>query len=103
MFAELLEVAMVLSFGAAWPASIVRSVRSKTAKGKSLLFLVIIDFGYLCGIGSKFATGNITYVVIFYIINFCMVATDIVLYFINTRRDKARAALEAQGEGQASV
>lgn len=90
MFAEILEVMMVLSFGVAWPASIVRSVRARTAKGKSLWFLLIIDFGYVCGIASKFASGKITYVVIFYILNFLMVATDIVLYVRNTRLDAQR-------------
>lgn len=91
MLSELLEVAMVLSFGAAWPASIVKSLRSRTAKGKSIAFLLIIAFGYLCGIGSKFATGRVSYVVLFYIINLAAVCIDTALYFRNRRLDRMGA------------
>ncbi len=87
MLAELLEVAMVLSFGAAWPASILKSLRSRTARGKSLSFLFIIAFGYLCGIASKFASGSVSYVVAFYIINLVAVSIDLALYFRNRRFD----------------
>lgn len=89
---EILEVLMVLSFGAAWPASIARSLRARSAKGKSLSFLLIIDFGYICGTASKFLSGKVNYVVIFYIINFVMVSIDIALYFRNSKLDKAEEA-----------
>jgi hypothetical protein len=86
---QLFEAAMVLSFGISWPASIAKSYTSRTAKGKSIFFLGMILLGYACGIISKLSTGNITYVFIFYVINFAMVATDIVLYFRNKRIDAA--------------
>ena len=35
----LLESAMLVAFGAAWPANIIKSLKSRTAKGKSLAFL----------------------------------------------------------------
>jgi hypothetical protein len=84
---ELLEVLMVLSFGAAWPTSILKSLRAKTAKGKSLFFLIIILVGYICGIGSKLSSGKINYVLIFYILNFVMVSIDLMIYFRNHRLD----------------
>jgi hypothetical protein len=87
---EILEVAMVLSFGAAWPTSIAKSLRARTAKGKSGFFLAILLFGYACGIGSKIAGGELNYVVIFYIINFAMVSIDILLFFRNQRIDRQR-------------
>jgi len=87
---EILEVAMVLSFGAAWPTSIAKSIKARTAKGKSIFFLSIILFGYACGIGSKFAAGNLNYVVIFYIINFVMVSIDMAIYFRNQKIDRQR-------------
>jgi len=86
---EVFEVVMVLCFGAAWPASILKSYRARTAKGKSLFFLCIIEVGYLCGIASKFIGGNVNYVVFFYMLNFVMVSADAVLFFRNSRLDAA--------------
>jgi lipopolysaccharide export LptBFGC system permease protein LptF len=87
---EILEMLMVISFGAAWPASIMKSLRSRSAKGKSLSFLIIVLFGYLCGILSKFVSGNLNYVVVFYIINMMMVACDTVIYLRNQKFDMAK-------------
>ncbi len=84
-FAQILEAAMVVSFGISWPLSIYRSVKSRSTKGKSLLFLIFILFGYACGIAAKLIAGNITYVFIFYVLNFVMVAIDLCLYFRNRR------------------
>lgn len=36
MIAEILETVMILAFGLSWPLSIYKSVKSRTAKGKSL-------------------------------------------------------------------
>lgn len=85
---ELLEALMMLSFGLAWPLSILKSYRSRTAKGKSLFFMLVVEFGYLCGIASKFVSGTITYVIALYFINLFMVATDICLHFRNRRLDE---------------
>ena len=86
---QILEMLMVVSFGISWPASILKSYKARTAKGKSIFFLSFVEFGYVCGIASKFVSGSISYVVIFYIINFCMVLADILLYVRNTKLDKA--------------
>ena len=91
MTSELLEVAMVVAFGTAWPASIAKSYRSRTAKGKSIAFLSIIACGYACGVASKLVSGNVNYVVTFYIINFIAVSIDILLYFRNQRLDRLAA------------
>ena len=88
MWSELLEVGMVLSFGIAWPASIMKSLRTRTARGKSIQFLLIVFFGYACGIGSKLVSDNLNYVIIFYIVNFVMVGFDTILYFANSKRDR---------------
>ncbi|MDR0469330.1 MAG: hypothetical protein LBH09_05090 [Peptococcaceae bacterium] len=85
--AQLLEIMMVLSFGAAWPANIIKSLNAKTTKGKSLPFLLIVEFGYICGIGSKFMSGSVNYVVFFYILNFLMVMVDLLIYVRNYRLD----------------
>lgn len=85
--AQVLEVLMVLSFGAAWPVSISKSIKAKTTKGKSPFFLSIIIFGYICGIASKFVSGNINYVLVFYIINLIMVSIDLIIYYRNVKLD----------------
>ncbi|MBO5306270.1 MAG: hypothetical protein J6B12_05850, partial [Clostridia bacterium] len=52
--AEILEVIMIVSFGASWPLNVLKSYRARTTKGKSLAFLLLILFGYVAGITSKF-------------------------------------------------
>jgi len=88
MLPEILEVVMVVSFGISWPLSIIKSYRARTTKGKSIIFLCFILLGYACGIASKIASHNITYVIFFYIINFVMVFIDAMIYFRNRRIDK---------------
>ena len=51
--AEILEIVMILSFGASWPANVIKSYKARTTKGKSLIFLCLIFFGYIAGISSK--------------------------------------------------
>lgn len=87
---EIFEAAMVICFGLSWPLSVYKSWKSKTTKGKSLLFEVFIWIGYVCGILGKVMTHNITYVFIFYILNIVMVSVDLVLYARNARLDRAR-------------
>lgn len=89
---EFLEACMVVSFGVSWPMNIIKSVRTRSAKGKSLPFLLFIFAGYIFGIASKLISGNITYVFVFYVLNLLMVGTDIILYFRNRRLDAQRAA-----------
>ena len=54
MIAEILETIMILAFGLSWPLSIYKSVKSRTAKGKSLQFEFFIWLGYIAGIAIKF-------------------------------------------------
>ena len=93
--AEILEVIMIVSFGASWPLNVIKSYRARTTKGKSLAFLLLILFGYVAGITSKFMNdaymaqiGQKWYVLFFYILNFIMVAIDLVLYIRNYKLDK---------------
>ena len=95
--AELLEIIMIVSFGASWPLNVLKSIKAKTTKGKSLPFLCLIFFGYIAGIASKFVNeaymANIAskwYVLFFYFLNLIMVGADLVLYAINYHRDKER-------------
>lgn len=76
------EAVMMLCFGSAWPFSIYKSYASRSNKGKSLWFLLIVLGGYVCGIAHKIVY-NCDFVIIFYIFNFLMVLADAVLYFRN--------------------
>ncbi len=95
---EIFEAAMVICFGISGPTSVYKSWKSRTAKGKSLMFECFILLGYICGILGKIITHNITYVFAFYILNICMVTVDLCLYFRNSRLDKAAQAGAAGGE-----
>lgn len=95
---EILEICMILSFGASWPMNVIKSYKSRSTKGKSLTFLILIFVGYIAGIASKFtneaymaAFASKWYVLCFYILNFLMVGCDIVLYFRNLRLDSKAA------------
>ncbi len=87
---QLFEAIMVITFGISWPTSIYKSYTARTAKGKSLFFLCFILIGYICGMISKIAAGSLTYVFVFYVINFIMVFVDLLLYFRNRKLDQAQ-------------
>ena len=88
---QILEACMIILFGVSWPTNIIKSYRSRTAKGKSLLFSIMIFTGYCFGIAAKFLGGAINYVCIFYIINAIMVFIDMLLYFRNSALDRQNA------------
>ena len=79
---------MVICFFLSWPISIRKSWVSRTAKGKSVVFEFFLLAGYIFGVASKLVTGNISYVMIFYMINFCAIVIDVILYFRNRKLDK---------------
>ena len=98
--AEILEIIMIVSFGASWPMNVMKSYKARTAKGKSLGFLCLIEFGYVAGIASKLINeaymaqfASKWYVLFFYVLNFLMVGTDLCLYFRNKQLDKAAGIL----------
>ena len=95
---ELLEIIMIVSFGASWPMNVMKSYKARTAKGKSLGFLCLIEFGYIAGITSKLMNeaymasfASKWYVLFFYVLNFIMVGMDLCLYFRNKKLDAAAA------------
>ena len=96
---EILEIIMIVSFGISWPVNVFKSYKSRTTKGKSLMFLCLIFFGYIAGIASKLVNeaymasfAQKWYVLIFYVLNFLMVGADICMYVRNYRLDQKRKA-----------
>ena len=92
MIAKILEATMLILFGISWPFNLIKSIKSKTTRGKSLLFLTLIDLGYIAGISSKFFSTTFVWktdwwVFAIYVINFCFVSADLIMYFINKNRE----------------
>lgn len=92
MTAKVLEAAMLILFGISWPFNLIKSIKSKSTKGKSLLFLILIDLGYIAGITSKFFSTTFVWktdwwVFMIYVINFLFVSADLIMYFINKNRE----------------
>ena len=92
---EILEIIMVVSFGASWPMNVMKSYKARTTKGKSLGFLCLILFGYIAGIISKLMNESYMasfsskwYVLFFYVLNFIMVSVDLAIYIRNYKLDK---------------
>ena len=101
---EILEVIMLVSFGASWPINVIKSYKARSTKGKSVAFLLLILFGYVAGIASKLLNdaymatfGQKWYVLCFYILNLMMVGVDICFYFRNLSLDR-KAAKENDAE-----
>ena len=93
--AEILEVIMIVSFGASWPLNVIKSYKARTTNGKSLAFLCLVFFGYIAGIISKLLNESYMmsfaskwYVLFFYVLNLIMVGADLCLYFRNYKLDK---------------
>lgn len=78
---------MLVCFGISWPVNVMKSIRMKSAKGKSLAFLIAIFVGYIFGIIHKmiYSRDGVLYL---YILNLIMVGMDLALYFVNRRRDR---------------
>ena len=78
------EILMLICFGAAWPVSIHKSITSRSVKGKSVIFLYVISFGYVMGIVHKLMF-HYDIVIFLYVLNLVMVLTDLFLYYRNKR------------------
>lgn len=85
---QVCECLMLVCFGISWPISVYKSIKSKSTKGKSLIFLSAIIFGYVMGIMGKIIGHNINYVLVLYVINLIVVSTDLCIFLINRHREK---------------
>lgn len=90
---SIFEIGMLVCFGAAWPLNIWKSLKSRTAAGKSLIFQWVVLIGYISGITHKLLY-SMDIVLVLYMINFIMVFIDTLLICRNRRLDRKRAATE---------
>ena len=93
--ADILETLMIVSFGVSWPLNVIKSYKARTNKGKSLIFLLLIFFGYMAGTASKIidetymsSIASKWYVLFIYVLNLVMVGADLCLYARNHKLDK---------------
>jgi len=87
--ANILETIMLLCFGFSWPLNLIKAYKARTAKGTSLIFLILIETGYVAGTAAKIVSGNINYVFAVYIFNLVLVGLNLIVYFRNCKLDKA--------------
>ena len=92
---SIFEALMMLSFGVSWPVSIAKALRTKVVAGKSPLFMIIVIFGYVCGVVHK-VVYNLDWVVALYVLNLVMVALDLALYLKYMRQAQNRVGTPAQ-------
>ena len=79
----LFEILMLLCFACAWPFSIYKLYRTKSTKGKSIIFSYVIIMGYIFGILNKFLMDDVNYVLFFYFLDLGLVTVDSILYYRN--------------------
>ena len=99
VYAVVFEILMLVCFGLSWPFNIAKSWKSRTAKGKSLIFEICIAVGYCCGIAGKILTNNVSYVLVVYALDLTMVCIDLILTLRNMALDHMgdkRAAKERE-------
>jgi len=94
---EILEITMVLCFGASWPLNLWKNYWSRSAEGKSLAFLLLVFVGYVAGIAAKLMSESYMaefdrkwYVLMFYCLNLLMVGTNVGIHLRNMHLDKLR-------------
>ena len=83
----LFEFLMLFCFGFSWPFSIMKSIRSGSTKGKSLMFMLLVLLGYIFGIIHKLLY-SFNWVVWAYVVALLLVSIDILLYLRNRRRER---------------
>ncbi len=93
------EALMLICFGAAWPMNIYKSLKSRTAGGKSLFFSVVIIIGYISGIINKYLYSR-DFVMYLYVLNLIMISIDLVLYFRNRKLDIEREQASKAAAGK---
>jgi hypothetical protein len=87
---------MLVCFGASWPISITKALRTRQVAGKSPLFLAIIIAGYASGIVHKLLYSR-NWVVLLYLLNLIMVSVDLALYMRLSKSALGRESLLPAG------
>ena len=90
MLSQILEFAMLFTFGFSWPFAIAKTYRAKRVDVKSPLFMIIVLLGYVCGIAARLTDdipGN-NWLCWVYLLDMALVSTDLTLYFHYLRKNR---------------
>ena len=97
---NIFESIMLVCFGFAWPLSIYKSFVSKKTAGKSLLFLLVLQIGYVAGILFKLTEyrdnlkinpdETVSINLYLYILNLVMITIDELLYLRNRKLEASK-------------
>ena len=97
--APVFEIIMLVCFGCAWPISIIKSAKSRSTGGKSIVFSFIILAGYISGLINKMVVyQKFDIACPFYMLNCVMVSIDAILWFRNRKLEKIAANNEAMAK-----
>lgn len=86
---SIFEAGMMICFGASWPFQVAKTYKTKQVKGKSILFLWLVELGYVLGMIHK-ALYSPDIVFFLYLLNFVLVGTDMVLYYMYKDREEQK-------------
>ena len=96
---NIFESIMLVCFGFAWPVSIYKSLVSRKTAGKSVLFLIVLQIGYIAGILFKITEfwdhvkinpdTTISINLYLYVLNLIMITIDECLFLRNRRLEAA--------------
>lgn len=97
---QVLEAMMLISFGASWPMSILKTLRVRQVSGKSPAFMSLVLVGYLAGMAGKLVlawqSGTAPQpVTALYVFNALMVGIDLGLYLRFRRREPSSGCTPA--------
>jgi len=88
---SIFELAMLALFGISWPFSVAKTWKTKRPTGKSLIFLLAVQLGYVAGILHKIFY-SLDFVLVIYCINFINVSLDLALYIYYSKHPGGKRA-----------
>lgn len=83
------EASMLVCFGASWPFSLVKTMKTREVGGKSKRFYSLILLGYLCGMVHK-VLHNLDFVFWLYFLNFVLVLAELVMIFVFSKKNEVK-------------
>ena len=84
---SIFEAGMLICFGASLPFAVMKTYKTKSVKGKSRLFLLLIMTGYIFGMINKIIN-TVDIVFWLYVINLLLVSTDFVFCLMYRKREE---------------